>query len=271
MNSNQIKLIVTDMDGTLVKSNHELPDDFFSVFEMLKQKGILFCVASGRQYYNLREQMLPIKDEIYFAAENGSLLMHKEEEQQINDLPFDTVLELLEIGRKVPNTYTLFCGRKSCYVESDAPELMAQLKKYYHKFEVVDDLSKVDDKILKFTICDLNGAEKYTLPYFEQYKNEMNVKVAGAMWLDISAPDANKGKAIETLQKLHNISPEETMVFGDYLNDLEMMSCAYFSYAMENAHEELKQAARFITKSNDNDGVLEVIRREVLELPESKV
>jgi hypothetical protein len=62
------------------------------------------------------------------------------------------------------------------------------------------------------------------------------------------------------LQNKFNIGFDETMVFGDYLNDLEMMQEAYFSYAMLNAHAEIKKAARFLTKSNDENGVTLVLQ-----------
>ena len=79
------------------------------------------------------------------------------------------------------------------------------------------------------------------------------------------AKGVNKGLAISEIQKLLNIKQEETMVFGDYLNDLEMMQNAYHSYAMENAHSDLKKVARFIAKSNDDNGVVRAIK-EKLEL-----
>ena len=75
------------------------------------------------------------------------------------------------------------------------------------------------------------------------------------------AKGINKGVAISEVQELLNIDYNETMVFGDYLNDLEMMSSAYHSYAMANAHDDLKKAARYIAKSNDDNGVVQAIKK----------
>ena len=58
-----------------------------------------------------------------------------------------------------------------------------------------------------------------------------------------------------------NITPEQTMVFGDYLNDLEMLEAATFSFAMKNAHEEVKKTARFMTENNSNYGVEKIIEQ----------
>ena len=87
--------------------------------------------------------------------------------------------------------------------------------------------------------------------------------VSGKLWVDINNKGVNKGYALEKIQKDENISFEETMVFGDYLNDLEMMGKAYYSYAMENAHDDLKKVSRFIAKSNNNNGVVEAIKEVV--------
>ena len=73
----------------------------------------------------------------------------------------------------------------------------------------------------------------------------------------------NKGLAIKEIQDKLGISYEETMVFGDYLNDLEMMDYAYHSYAMENAHDDLKKVSRYIAKKNTEDGVIEKIKEVI--------
>lgn len=112
-------------------------------------------------------------------------------------------------------------------------------------------------------MCDFEGAEENSLNYFKKYKDRLQVTVADYLWLDIMDKGVNKGSAIRKIQDLLDIKFEETMVFGDYLNDLEMMESAYHSYAMDNAHKELKKVSRFIAKSNDDDGVIFQIREVV--------
>jgi hydroxymethylpyrimidine pyrophosphatase-like HAD family hydrolase len=79
-------------------------------------------------------------------------------------------------------------------------------------------------------------------------------------------PRANKGLAVRQLQQLLQISPEECAAFGDYMNDYEMMGAVHYSYAMENAHPQLKAAARFRAKSNREGGVLLAIKELVASL-----
>ena len=78
--------------------------------------------------------------------------------------------------------------------------------------------------------------------------------------MDCMAKGVNKGKAIETIQDSLGIKPEETMAFGDQLNDIEMLGRAYYSFAVANAREEVRKAARFQADSNENDGVLKILR-----------
>ena len=94
--------------------------------------------------------------------------------------------------------------------------------------------------------------------------DKFQIKISGENWVDISNPIANKGRAVKLLQDKYGISKNETMVFGDFNNDLEMLDQAFFSYAMSNAHANVKKAARFQTKSNDELGV-ETILKELID------
>ena len=260
-----IKLIATDMDGTLLDSNNKINPEFYEVFEKLKEKDIIFAAASGRQYYNLLGRFEEIKDNMMFIAENGTFVVHKGEEIILNSLDRKIALGLIEIGQTIKNAYVILCGKKAAYIANTEERFMEQVNKYYAKVQIVDDLSKVDDDILKVTICDFSGSENNSYKYFTDYSDKVQIAVAGEIWLDMMSKGVNKGLAISILQKLLNIKYEETMVFGDYLNDLEMMQSAYHSYAMENAHCDLKKVARFRAKSNDDNGVVKAIK-EKLEL-----
>ena len=254
-----IKLIATDMDGTLLNSNNEIQHGFYDVFEKIQEKGIIFAAASGRQYYNLLESFKGIEDKMMFIAENGTFVVYEGKELVVNSLDINLARELIKVGRQIENSYVILCGKNSAYIESCDKRLIEQTKKYYARYEIVSDLTKIEDDILKVTICDFLGSENNSKKYYDDYREKAQIAVSGEIWLDITAKGINKGVAIEEVQELLNIKKEETMVFGDYLNDLEMMKSAYHSYAMENAHEDLKRVARFITKSNDESGVVHAI------------
>ncbi|MDZ4992581.1 Cof-type HAD-IIB family hydrolase [Clostridium perfringens] len=263
MNKKNIRFIASDMDGTLLNSNKELSKDFYNVFNELKKRDILFAAASGRQYYNLINKFSDIKEEMLFISENGTFVVYKGKEIVVNELDREIANELIRVGKTVENAHVVLCGKKSAYVDCDDEKFLVEVRKYYDRFEIVEDLEKVEDTILKVTMCDFEGAENNSLSYFDKYKDKLQVTVAAYLWLDIMANGVNKGAAIRKIQDLLDIKFEETMVFGDYLNDLEMMDSAYHSYAMENAHEKLKKVSRFIAKSNDEDGVMHQIKEVV--------
>ncbi|WP_156315704.1 HAD family hydrolase, partial [Kluyvera genomosp. 1] len=91
------------------------------------------------------------------------------------------------------------------------------------------------------------------------------IVVSEDAWIDIADVGVHKGHTVEILQQRLGVSAEETMVFGDGLNDIELMTRAAWSFAMRNAFEETKQAARFITGYNDDDAVMTTIE-QVLKL-----
>ena len=253
------------MDGTLLNSKHEVSPRFFKAFENLKDRGIKFAVASGRQYYSLRERMEPVKDEMIYIAENGAIVINKAEEIHLVPIDMEKVHQIIKEVRELNNKYLILCGRKQAYIESTAPQFMEPFQNHYEKYKVVDDLLQVvDDVILKVTICDLQGAEKNSMPHVEHFKEDLQVKLSGEIWIDFNDKKAQKGNALEALQKDLNISKEKTMVFGDYLNDLELFEHAGIGYAVENAHPEVKKVAAHTTKSNNDFGV-ELILEELLQ------
>lgn len=255
-----IRLIATDMDGTLLNSKHELNDSFVPVFKKIKEQGIVFVAASGRQYYNLLKALDEVKDEVIFAAENGSYVVFRDEEIHVQPVEHEIVRDLIRISKSIPHTFPIICGKKKAYVQNSESEFISQLELYFERYEIVEDLLKVeDDQFLKFTLCDLTGSEANSYPHYKHLENSLKVKVSGPIWLDISHPLANKGVAMDVLQKKFGVTFEQTMVFGDYFNDLEMLQKGYYSYAMANAHEDIKKIARFIAKSNDENGVVEVL------------
>ena len=88
----------------------------------------------------------------------------------------------------------------------------------------------------------------------------MKITISGDMWMDCMKTGVNKGAAVKLLQDSLSIKPEETMTFGDQLNDIEMLKQAYYSFAVANARPEVKEAARFETDSNVQDGVLKILK-----------
>lgn len=252
------------MDGTLLNSKHELDPEFYTLFRRLRKRGIHFAAASGRQYQNIRNVFSSVESEMYFIAENGGYVVHRRNELLVQEMDPELTRSLILDAKSVEGTFTILCGKRKAYVEDTTSFFIEHLERYYDEYEIVDDLMKVsDDQFLKIAICDISGAEGNTYKLFRERAEDLQIKVSGNIWLDISHKLANKGYALQRLQEKIGVTPAETIVFGDYLNDLEMMQQADFSFAMENAHEEVKAVARYAARSNDDGGVLEILRKVV--------
>ncbi len=264
MDLSQVKMVVTDMDGTLLNSKSEVSQQFFSLYQNLKEHEVHFVAASGRQYSSIQDKLMSIYTDITIIAENGGYIKQGEKELGSIHLSLEHVNVLIPVLRKIEGVYIVLCGKKSAYIEDDNEEFKTILKEYYTKFDVVSDLlNDVDDHFFKVAVYHFESSESYIYPHVKHLEKDLQIKVSGANWVDIADYRANKGEAVKLLQNKLGVNIKETMVFGDFNNDLEMIDQAYFSYAMENAHPNVKMAARFKTKSN-NEGGVELILEELI-------
>lgn len=266
MDLSKIKLVVSDMDGTLLNQKGHVSNKFFNLFEDLKRHKIHFVAASGRQYQSILDKLAPIKDDISIIAENGGLVQHNNNVQVLFKLSYDDVVKAIKILRNIDNCYIVLCGRKSAYIETNDSVFVSKFSKYYSVYTIVGDLTRVvDDEFLKIAVYHFDSSEYYVLPFLEEITKDLKVVVSGRNWLDISHPEVDKSFALSMLQSELKVSEHETMVFGDYNNDIEMLQLGYFSYAMKNAHPNVKKVARFETKSNADGGVEEVIEQLLID------
>jgi len=266
-----IRLIAADMDGTLLDDDNELHEHFWPLVHELNRRGILFCPASGRQYFNLRERFADIADEIVFIAENGTYVVHRDREVSSDCLELSDARRLVSTVRETVaagvDAGIVVCGKRSAYIDRTDALFRAEIDRYYTRLEVVDDLLTVsDDEVLKVSVFDFGSAAHTTAPGLAGYHETHLVTVSSAHWVDITSQTANKGRAIQHLQDAFAITPAQTMVFGDFLNDLEMMGAADYSFAMDNAHPLLRERARYIAPPNSENGVVRTIS-SVLGLP----
>jgi Cof subfamily protein (haloacid dehalogenase superfamily) len=266
-----VKLIATDMDGTLLNSNHEIPNDFKETISALKGKDVMFAISTGRNYLDISYKFDDYKDELLFICENGTGIYYKDECIYSKFLEKDTIKQLVKLGREIDNAYPILCGTKGLYLEDEkALEQLNILFPMNVPVTKVDSLLDVDDGIFKVNMFDLTDAETNSYPIFKNENIEgVTLTPSGRYWLDMSSFGTNKGIAIKKVQDMFDIDYKETMVFGDHLNDIEMMQSACYSYAMKNGHDDVKEVANFETKyTNEECGVIKTIQEEVLQTKE---
>ena len=261
-----IKLIASDMDGTLLDDKKRLPNDFFEVIDRLHDRGIHFAISSGRTYYAL-DHLFPAEylKKMDFICDNGAVVISRGETVSVCALSRETFLELLDACDRIGGLKVLVCAAKGTYHLQDSPEFNAEIAKYYKYHYPVDDLRSVDDVIYKLAIFDENGTLAHGKPAIDAiFGDRLNVQASGPVWMDVMAAGVSKGAAFRTLRDTLGVGFEEAMAFGDYFNDVTMLENAGWSFCMENGHEDVKKLCRFVAPSNNESGVTKMIRKHAL-------
>jgi len=173
---------------------------------------------------------------------------------------------LIAAGKEIPGIKMLFCGVRGTYHLSWGTPYDEELQKYYCKTQILSDLSKIDDDIFKTAVLDLQGPENNCYPVFRSlFQKELSILISGPYWVDIMSQGTEKGSALQAIQQKLGITPEETMAFGDYYNDVSMLQRAKYSFVMANANDDMKRFGNHMAKSNDENGVTEAIKKWVLQ------
>jgi hydroxymethylpyrimidine pyrophosphatase-like HAD family hydrolase len=225
--------------------------------------------ASGRQHATLARSFAGETDGMVVIAENGSYVVRDGVELSSVTISLDGVVGLLHdlraLARGGAAVGAVVCGKRSAYVERGEPgfdaQFLPEVARYYARLEVVDDLTTVDDDVLKVAIWSPDDVASVVLPTLEPCRATHQVVVSGGHWVDVMSTEATKGAALQRLQAELGVGREETVVFGDYLNDLEMLDAADGSYAMAEAHPDVLARARFRAPSHRDHGVVTVLEQ----------
>lgn len=261
-----IKALAFDLDGTLLNSEKKLTSGVKNILKKLYEKGIEILIVTGRPYSStlptLKDLDLPIISICYNGGKivdnlNGKVLVNK-------ILPQDVAKDLVEFVKRKNIEINLFQD-DVCYVRS----LDSYSTKIYVKNSgltpVLVDLDKISiDNITKGVIID--NDEEFLNQLKIELKNLMKdrayITFTQAEYLEILNKDINKGKALKEVLNLRGIKLEECMAFGDSENDLEMIEAVGFGVAMQNAIDEVKSRAKYITdNTNDEDGIEKFLRK----------
>lgn len=257
-----IKLVVSDMDGTLLNSKGDLPPNFGALFERMKRNGITFCAASGRQIFNIKTKFPDMLDDMYFIAENGAYATYRDETLMEYALTREEIGRFRKAAIGIPNTFIVVSAKKHAYIEAHDPVFLERLRSYAGRLKEVENVSQIsDDTFFKFTLCDFENPLENSLPHFLKFRGDFQVETSGPKWMDITRMEANKANAVRAVQERLGVTPAQTVVFGDYLNDLRMVEECPNSYAMANAIDRVKAAAGNLAPSSEECGVAAVLDR----------
>ena len=254
-----VRLVVVDMDGTLLDEHGEVPDALWPLLERLRERGIVFAPASGRQYATLVRTFERAGSDLTYIAENGSFVVRDGAELGSVVLEPAFVAQAVRLLRDLAaggrDLGVVVCGKRSAYVERSDERFLVNVRPYYAALETVPDLLGVDDEVVKVAVYDFAGGADLE-PHVAHLRAGHQVVVSGEHWTDLMAAHANKGVAVERLQAELGVTRAQTVAFGDYLNDLEMLDAADWSFAMANAHPDVLERARYVAPSHREQGVI---------------
>lgn len=257
-------LYVSDLDGTLLRSNQKTSEFTNFTINNLVEKGMIFSYATARSLITAKKVTRGIKAKIPLIVYNGAFVIDNITEEILIANYFDesvrSVLDELFANRIFPIVYAHIDGAEkfSFVPELCTDEMMKFLdsRKGDIRTNIVnksEDLKNGD--IFYITCIDEEGKLK---PFYDKYKDRFHCVFqkdiyTGDQWLEIMPIAASKSNAIIQLQKL--LDCEKVISFGDGKNDIDMFKISDESYAVQNADEELKEYATAVISSNDEDGV----------------
>lgn len=242
-----IRLIATDLDGTLLEKDGTLPDGIFEMVEELSALGIHFAASSGRQYGNLARLFRPVAKKMAFVCEDGSLSMVEGEEAGYVPLRQEDVLEILaDIHAFHMNP--LLSGRHTCYMfdndRSYTDDIVYRLR---NTVTMIHSLEEIDEPIIKVSGQLDAGVQDVAPVLLEKWAHRLTATVSGRDWFDFTLAD--KGTGIQCLMKHLGLQKEEVAAFGDNFNDEAMLDCVGHPFIMAHANPALhKPSYRKCTK-----------------------
>lgn len=261
----RIKLVVSDLDGTLLNANSQLPADFSQVVRDLADRDILFATASGRNWQSQKAVFTACNEQMTFICDNGAFIVHKGRPFFISELKEDL---WKSIARKCAeygsDCGAVICGVRSAYLLRN-PQIQPVVEQFYPEIVYVDDFDEIDDQVFRISVCYLKGPAGEMFDDFSRcYAGQASLVCAHPVFMDVMNSGINKAAGVSMLQQSLGLTSEQTMAFGDYDNDIEMLKNAGIAYIMENAPLSMREHAQYLAPSNEEQGVVTVLEDTLL-------
>ena len=245
-----IKLIASDLDGTLVLNGaQKLPEDIFPLIRRLKEMGILFAAASGRQYNNMKRLFAPVVSDMAFICENGAVAFWKDELLYENFFDRNLMMDILKAVEERKDT-EFTCSTKDYHYIMPKTEEFRKLLQNEVKVDckIISSADEITEPCVKMAVYDKEGVTDEALEYWkERFSDRCRVVTSGFAWIDFIPFGTNKANGVKKFQEMLRISPEECVVFGDEYNDIEMLQAVKYSFAMSHSKAGVRAEAHYET------------------------
>lgn len=265
-----IKLIATDMDGTILDSQGllDLPR-LEKILDRLEEKGIRFVIATGNEIHRVRQLLGHLTDRVVLIVANGAKIFENNQLIQVETWDDELVEKALTFfkGQECQNQFVItsmnggFVKEGTIFTQLDKFMTPEMIELFYQRMNFVEELHpELFGGVLKMSLVVGEDRMDQVQEDFNQvFNGYVQAVSSGYGCLDIIQDGIHKAWALQELLKRWNIKSEEIMAFGDSENDVEMLELAGIAYAMENADEKAKAVATGIAPANSQGGVYQIL------------
>ncbi len=260
----RVRLVIADVDGTLVTQDKELTPRAIEAVKKLHQAGILFGITSGRPPRGMTMLIEPLEITEPIAGFNGGVVVKPDLtpiSQQL--LPPEVAAEVVRMVLKHGLDIFLYTDSDWFVHNANAPHVAREAWTVQFQPTVVPDFDSHMDSVVKVTGVsdDLDAVARCEKDLQEWSADRVSAARSQPYYLNVTNPKANKGGVVEMFSKLCNLPPSQIATIGDMPNDVLMFKKSGISIAMGNASPEVQKAATFVTASNQEDGFAKAMER----------
>ena len=266
----EIKIVATDMDGTLLDPRGQLDlPRLEKILDKLDHRGVRFVIATGNEVHRMRQLLGHLAERVVLVVANGARIFENNEllqAQTWDDVMVDRALDHFK-GRECQDQFVVtamnggFVKKGTVFTELDKFMTPEMIEKLYQRMNFVDEFDpNLFGGVLKMSM--VVGEERLDSVLQEindLFDGHVRAVSSGYGCIDILQDGIHKAWGLVELLKRWNLKPEQIMAFGDSENDIEMLELAGISYAMENAEEAVKRVATKVAPANSQAGVYKVL------------
>lgn len=260
--ASKIKLIASDMDGTLLDENGQVPPETFGLILALREHGVRFVASSGRRYDRLCDFFSPVKDRMDFVASNGAQVFADGVQIDREVYSHLAIRRLAKTVAMFPNMHLALFDRTKSYLLDDEGKFVREVDKDLPNVERIYELPSPQVSIIKASIfCDDGNVMDNAYVLQRELGGLFTFAPSGSSYIDAMQPGISKASGIAQVMEYHGIDASEVMAFGDAMNDYEIIRFVGTGCAMANGRPALRAVADRVIGSNVEHAVQSEMRR----------
>lgn len=274
--NNEISLLATDLDGTLLLQNKHISKRTYDVLKKANENGVHIVIATGRSFSALPESIFKIDGMRYVVTSNGANIIDLKDNEVIykNCIDAAQIPKIIDFLKGRPYILEVFTGGKAYMSKSDYDKFRSRTIDFRPIEYVLQTRIPIDD-IFEFTSKNASAIENININFdslsdkpkaYEELLKFDNITVTTSFDfnLEIGGNTTSKGDALNFLTQMLGLTSKNVLSIGDNPNDSSMLGFSEIAVAVENAHEDIIKLADHITSSNDEDGVAKAVEKFVL-------